>query len=137
VTEGEGAAAVAEHEAGIEAFLTPARARRWRSGPRPPRDLPHFERRLDPECAEALRGEASRSGAVLARLLAEGAPPERCVVFPASGEWGAVLPLAEAVGDMVGWNEGFVSCLPGRLALYAGERRSVWLLRRGAVGRAG
>jgi hypothetical protein len=122
-----------EHEAGVARFLTPARAARWRATPgRAPRDLPHFERRLDPARAQRLRMTTQHGpfvARVLALLRAEGAP-ETCVLFTDDGRWGEAAPFASAIPDLMWAGAGFASCVAGRLGLYVSEDGShVFVLR--------
>jgi hypothetical protein len=121
------------HEAGLARFLKPSRAARWLAAGRPPRDLPHFEPRLDPAFAERVSNKGLKHeghvAAVVARLREEGAP-ETCVLFTES-EWGEAEPLGSAVPDLMWTGAGFASCIPGQLGLYVSEDGSnVFLLRR-------
>jgi hypothetical protein len=118
------------HEAGIAAFLTPRHAARWRTVGARHDDLSHFSTRLDPARSELLGGAAAHDAAVVARLVAEGAP-DRCVAFAESLGWGVELPLAEAVAELAWPGGGFLSCVAGRLGLYVAEfHMKVFLLRR-------
>jgi hypothetical protein len=122
------------HEAGLARFLKPSRAARWRAARHDPDDLHHFASRFDPAYAEVLEMHTKHEpfvAEVLARLAAEGAG-ETCVLFHANGDdWGAAVPVAEAVPDLLWDGAGIASFVPGRLALYVGEDGSdVVLLRR-------
>lgn len=119
------------HELGLARFLTQRHAARWRTVGARHDDLSHFTSRLDPARSERLGGQAADDGAVVARLVAEGAPA-RCVVFSQDIGWGVERELREAVEELA-WtaNGGFASCIAGRLALYVEEfHASVVLLRR-------
>lgn len=134
-------AAADEHETGLAAFLRPDRRQRFRralvnarSREKLLAELWDYERRLDPACAERLPMRAVKHDAFVvevgARLVAEGAPAD-CVALRAQEPHVREGALADAVPDIMWTGAGFVSCVPGRLALYVGEDGSdVILLRR-------
>ncbi len=66
----------------------------------------------------------------MAVLIRAGAPP-RCHVIAYGDLDGRELPLREAVDNLLWIGSVFVSCIPGRLGLYASEDGSnVFVLMR-------
>jgi hypothetical protein len=88
--------------------------------------LPHFSD-LDPRYARRVPPAEQQAGAIEALLRRLGAPA-LCQLLAEDAQLdGREMPLAEALGAVVGRGMGaFISCLPGRLAYFeaedAGER---------------
>ena len=129
-----------EHEAGLAEFLKPERRTRFRqslerdrSRKKLQRELSHFEHRLDERYAELQTMHAKGDEHVVEvyeRLVADGAPKD-CFAFGEDDRLEGLLPLREAIGELMWTGSGFISCIPGRLGAYVGEDGSnVFILRR-------
>lgn len=126
-----------EHESGLAMFLAPARRSRFREalGSEKSRRklrgrLAHF-RDLDERFAEVVPRDAD--AATVFGLLTSAGAPETCSVFSEDPDLdGRALPLRQALEDVLFSHfAAFVSCLPGRLALFSDEAPGdQWLLRR-------
>jgi hypothetical protein len=132
------AAAILAHERGVAAFLLPARAARFKAtigserGRRKIRArLPHHASDFDPRYAKELPS-AFRVQDIAKVLRAAGAPT-RCYVLAGGSDLdGQLVDLQDALSDAVGYGGALISCIPGRLGLFADEGPgSQWLLRRG------
>lgn len=134
------------HEQGLAQFLKPNRRARFLAAMRNPRmrrtlrsELAHFERRLDPRHARP-RGTRTKQERHLDSVylsLVEAGAPATCFVVSDGELDGRQLSLREAVEQLPRDGAGFISCVPGRLALYVGEHGSSVLLSRGSQRRAG
>jgi hypothetical protein len=129
-----------EHEHGLAAFVAPRRRERFRQSLDDPRrrpklqaELHHFEHGLEAGCARLCRANSQHVAyvdQVIALLMRSGAPAT-CFVVAYGDLDGRELPLREAVESLLWIGSGFLSCLPGRLALYASEDGSnVYVLMR-------
>ncbi len=112
-------------EALIRAFIVPFRRARWLESLASSKRRPKFLDRLnhcddfDERYCTPLESNAN----VVAVLTARGAPDTCYVVSDSPDIDGRELPLAEAVGEseLGGWGT-ILSCLPGRLAYFYGEK---------------
>lgn len=128
------------HEQGLALFLKPNRRDRFRLAMKDPRvrgelraELAHFERRLDPRHAHprGTRAKHERHFDSLYLLLVEAGAPATCFVVSDGVLDGRRMSLREAVEQLTRSGAGFISCIPGRLGLYVGEKgSSVFLLSR-------
>jgi len=116
----DGSPTAAEHEQGLLRFLEPRyrpRLRQFFADERYRRKLQdeigRDRIRLDPRFATQVddTGEAER------RLLARGAPSHCYVVAYHDELDGREMPLHDALMEV----EGFISCVPGKLACFIGE----------------
>lgn len=118
-----------DHEtAFVRAFVVPARRARLAELLRNPKrrraaldTLYHF-RDLDPRWRVAVAPSDQHAQAIASLLVRRGAVP-LCHVISTDPEIdGREVPLAEALGRLVGFGHGsFVSCVPGRLGYFEGE----------------
>jgi len=120
----DGSPTAAEHEEGLLRFLEPRyrpRLRQFLGDDRHRRKLQDEigkdRIRLDSRFATQVDGiwEAER------RLLARGAP-SHCYVVAYHDELDSrEMPLQEALWEVDSGSEGFLSCIPGKLACFIGE----------------
>ncbi len=115
-----------EHEQGLALFLEPVHRARFRESLGSPKlreklrsKLYHFAW-LDERYAEEIRtGDPEEVATYLRRL---GAPSTCFVVISSEELDGRELPLLDALRQVLGDEDGaLVSCVPGRLGVYAGE----------------
>lgn len=129
-----------EHEQGLATFVVAKRRGRFRQSLEDPRrrfklqeELHHFEHAIDDRSARLCRGNSQHAAyvnQVIALLIRAGAPP-RCHVVAYGDLDGRELALREAVDSLLWIGSGFLSCIPGRLGLYASEDGSnVFVLTR-------
>ncbi len=98
------------------------------------RELAHFEGRLDPRYARprSRRKQERHLDSVYLSLVEAGAPAT-CFVVSDGRLDGREVSLREAVDELTPAGAGLISCIPGELGLYVGERgTSVWVLSREA-----
>ena len=135
----EDATSVRAHEDGIPAFLVPARAARFKAmiGSEKGREkitarLPHHARDFDPRYATKLSSSLRVDD--IAEVLRAGGAPTRCYVLAGGSDFdGQLVDLHDALSDVVGYGGALISCIPGRLGLFADEGPgSQWLLQRTA-----
>lgn len=83
--------------------------------------LAHFHD-LDPRYAHRIPPTEQNPSAIAQLLRRNGAPPT-CYVLSESDQLdGKVLPLEQALEEVVGYGMGtFLSCVPGRLGYFEGE----------------
>ncbi len=96
------------------------------------RDLLDHSVRLDPRFCRHLIGGDVLPGAVESALRTRDAPATCYIVAANSDLDGREMSLGEALAAVIGMGGGaFVSCIPGRLAVYQyGEMKSSYLLAR-------
>lgn len=112
----------------VRAFIAPDRRERYlgllasaRGRAKLRRALAHLHD-LDPRCTRELPKGVNTPAEIAAFLSAKGAPDECVLLAEDDALDGRCLPLADALDAVVGRGMGaFISCLPGRLALYEGE----------------
>jgi hypothetical protein len=125
------------HETGLALFVVPTWRPRFRESLEEPKrrrklreSFSHFERHLDPRFATSVDPSA-KTVADVHRLLVGAGAPTTCHVLSTTELDGQDAALLDALEDLMWLGEGFVSCIPGRLALYVGEDGShVVVLRR-------
>lgn len=122
-----------QHLDGLAAFLTRGARSRFHQSIENERlrrkirnELWHFERYLDDRYLHVLGsyGRQPYSTDDVYELLMERGAPATCFVFAAASEfdpYGDERELRTALADLMWPGGGFLSCVPGRLALYVGE----------------
>lgn len=134
------ATSVRAHVDGLAAFLVPARAARFKATigdergrkkllARLPHNASDFDARYATELPSSFRTDD------IAEALRVAGAPSKCYVFADGSDFdGQMVDLHEALSDVVGYGGALISCIPGRLGLFADEGPgSQWLLRRGLV----
>jgi hypothetical protein len=116
-----------DHEvAFVRAFIRKERVERWLDFLASPKRRANFLHRLAdardlrPGCMVRF---ASSSGEMLAALRSRGAPPHCHVISEIDSLDGLFIDLSGAMAQVYGAGLGTIlSCVPGRLAFYQGER---------------
>jgi hypothetical protein len=128
------------HEMGLAVFVAAARRDRFRQALGNARlraklqhDLYHYEDRLDTRFAE----RHVRQGGPLQEMddvhtsLARAGAPDTCFVVGGGDLDGREVPLRDAVGELMTYGAGFISCIPSALGAYIGEDgHEIFVLRR-------
>ncbi len=124
-----------DHRQGLARFADPRYRARFRESLSSPgrlaklrAELWHFDRHLDRRFAQEVRNDRDE----VRRRLEDAGARDGCFLLTADGHHDKVpLTLDHAVALLLEAGGGFLSAVPGRLALYVSEEPSdVYLLRR-------
>jgi hypothetical protein len=122
----------------IKSFFAPTKRERYLGMVSKPKtrkklllELAHFKS-LDPRYLLVIPPNKQHAKDIAAILMQKGAPASCWVTSENSRLDGKEMPLAEALGEVVGHQMGtFLSCIPGRLAYFEGEDVGArWILER-------